>query len=242
MTILNEEELNYFEEIQKNKPGERPAAVFLMSEDFLALLKKKLESDDEFCKILDGLDYFSSASENVCLFDEGWIEAKLEDGSEGVYAGVYFGVILEGKTCLRRIATIKTLNEGLSAYKQMGALVGGIIYMGNEILRQNYWKTINLYEIDRIEKLKEKGISFEDIVAEIRRRQAKEPVKKGEDGSNINNIYSIRVLLHLANLWYALDYQKSMLEDVKYLTKHPGNEKYVFTEKRALVNRFRLLE
>ena len=58
--------------------------------------------------------------------DSDWFTATVEDGCEGVYAGVFCHH--KDKPAATRVGTIKTLDEGLDAWRTMGALCGELLY------------------------------------------------------------------------------------------------------------------
>ena len=83
------------------------------------------------------IDYAHFDDNYVKLFDldTDYIEAVTEDGSEGCWIGV-FRVRYNDETRRYdrdRVGTIKTLNEGRTAWKDMGALAGELAYVANNV-------------------------------------------------------------------------------------------------------------
>lgn len=76
--------------------------------------------------------------------DADYIEAVTEDGCEGCYVGILRVRFNQKKGAYvrERIGTIKTLDEGRAAWRDMGALAGELAY----VARETAWK---LYRAER---------------------------------------------------------------------------------------------
>lgn len=74
-----------------------------------------------------------------------YIEAMTEDGSEGCWIGVFR--VRENPTdrskAVQRVATIKTLSEGRTAWQDMGALAGELAYVANNIIAWKLYRESN---------------------------------------------------------------------------------------------------
>jgi len=75
--------------------------------------------------------------------DTDYFEAVTEDGSEGCWIGVFRLRMnrKEGRYERDRVGTIKTLNEGRAAWRDMGALAGELSYVANNITAWKLYKT-----------------------------------------------------------------------------------------------------
>jgi len=72
--------------------------------------------------------------------DADYIEACTETGSEGVWIGCFLvhWDFEPSKSSRERVGTIKTLDEGRDAWRNMGALAGELAYMSGQIAWKLY--------------------------------------------------------------------------------------------------------
>ena len=77
--------------------------------------------------------YFDDRYEKDFDVDTDCFEAITEDGSEGCWIGVFRNRFVrgEGRYERDRVGTIKTLRDGRTAWKDMGALAGELAYLAN---------------------------------------------------------------------------------------------------------------
>ena len=74
--------------------------------------------------------------------DTDYIEAMTEDGSEGCWIGVFRNRFIrgEGRYAHDRVGTIKTLCDGRTAWRDMGALAGELSYLANNDVAWKLYK------------------------------------------------------------------------------------------------------
>lgn len=85
--------------------------------------------------------YFGHNAEPFDM-DADYIEATTESGSEGCWIGVFrmhYDAETHGYT-RSRVGTIKTLDEGRDAWRDMGALAGELAYVSNSVIAWKLYK------------------------------------------------------------------------------------------------------
>ena len=90
-----------------------------------------MDKDPEIAEQMSRLDYilYKEDSRNVNLTDEMYTVAYPDDGSEGCYLNLMLCSNEENRKV--RVATFKTLDEGLGAWRNMGTLAGELSYLAN---------------------------------------------------------------------------------------------------------------
>lgn len=96
-----------------------------------------MKQDPEIKALMEKLDYaLPSDRSGIELTDDMYVLSYLDDGSEGCYVNVMLANT-DKKTPLRQLGTLKTLYEGLSAWRFMGTLSGEITYLCNQYIWYN---------------------------------------------------------------------------------------------------------
>lgn len=96
-----------------------------------------MKQDPEISAFVKKLDYaLPSDKTGYDLTDDMYVISYLDDGSEGCYVNVLL-VSTDEKIPTRQLGTLKTLCEGLPAWRFMGTLSGEITYLCNQYLWYN---------------------------------------------------------------------------------------------------------
>ena len=110
-------------------------------------IRDALDLDPELAPVLGQLDYYLVSyrgdKEGVDPAAENVLAIAAPGGSEGVYIDGYVEVYRADTKSIEKMhfLTVKTLEEGYEALKEMGRLAGAIQYVGNMFLCAN-WKRI----------------------------------------------------------------------------------------------------
>ena len=110
-------------------------------------IRDALDLDPELASVLGQLDYYLVSyrgdKEDIDPAAESVLTIAAPGGSEGVYIDGYVEVYCADTKSIEKIhfLTVKTLEEGYEALKEMGKLAGAIQYVGNMFLCVN-WKRI----------------------------------------------------------------------------------------------------
>ena len=112
-----------------------PASVALTGESLFKKVIAAMEEDQAITEQMKKLNY-TLAKIGACsllLTDNMYAIAYLDSGSEGCYVNL---VLFDSEKRIG-IGTLKTLDEGLDAWRQMGCLAGELSYLANKYICQN---------------------------------------------------------------------------------------------------------
>lgn len=112
-----------------------PASITLTGESLFKKVIEAMKEDPVIAEQMKKLDYPLAriGACSILLTDNMYTIAYLDSGSEGCWVNL---VLCDSGEKIG-IGTLKTLDEGLDAWRQMGILAGELSYLANEYIWQN---------------------------------------------------------------------------------------------------------
>lgn len=125
------------EEMYGAKQLKEEAGMHVTSTTCFNKVMEIMKQNPEVQALMEKLDYaIPSDKVGVDLTDDMYVVCYLDNGSEGCYINVVL-VSTDKKIPPCHVGTLKTLCEGLSAWRFMGTLSGEIAYLCDQYLWYN---------------------------------------------------------------------------------------------------------